>query len=53
MSTITMLDITRDTHHRDGFPETLEQCRSHHQLIEHAGSVTSRCTTARPEGSAT
>ena len=53
MSTITMLNIARDTDHRDGFLETLEQCRSQHQLIERADSVTSRSIPAGPEGSAT
>ena len=52
MSTITTFNIARDTHHRDAFLETLEQCRSHKQLIERASSVTSRCIPARPVGSA-
>ena len=53
MSTITMFNIARDTHQHNGFLETSEQCRSHHQLIERADSVTSRCIPAGPEGSST
>ena len=50
MSTITMLDIARDTHHRDGFPETSERFRSNQQILEQSGRLTSRFVPVVREG---
>ena len=52
MSTITMLDITRDTEHRDGFPETSERFWSNQQILEQAGVLTSRLVPVMREGGA-